>query len=131
MDAVTLIVSAVMAGLTTAATDVTKTAVKDTYEVFMNRLKNKVEGNEDAQEALAGVENKPESEARQAVLKEELAEADVERDEELIRLAQRFLAQIDKEGAQTGKYNISTSGGKGFVIGDNAQVEQHFGPEPD
>lgn len=131
MDEVTLIVSAVVAGLTTAATDVTKMAVKDTYELFMNRLKKKVEDKEDAQEALAGVEKKPESEARQAVLKEELAEMDVERDEELIRLAQRFLAQVDREGAQSGKYNVSITGGQGFVIGDNAQVEQHFGTDPD
>lgn len=130
MDPVTLIVTAIVAGAAAGATDVAKAAVKDTYGLFMNRLKKKVEGSEDAQEALAGVEKKPESEARQAVLKEELEETDIEQDEELLRLAQRVLAQVDSEGSQSGKYNISVSGGQGFVIGDNAQVEQRFGSEP-
>lgn len=130
MDSVTLIVSAVVAGLTAAATDVTKTAVKDAYDLFMSRLKKKVAGKEEAQAALAGVEKKPESAGRQAVLKEELAALEVTKDEELLRLAQAVMEKLDEPGAQTGKYNIHITGSQGIVIGDHANVEQRFRGNP-
>jgi uncharacterized protein YmfQ (DUF2313 family) len=130
MEPISLIVAAIVAGLTAAATDVTKTTVKDTYDLFRSRLKKKVEGKEDAQEALAAVEKRPDSEARQAVLKEELAGLDVTNDEELLRLAQAVMEKVDEPGSQAGKYNIRISGGQGFVIGDHAKVEQHFGSKP-
>ena len=126
MEPVALIIAAVVAGATAGAKDVIKSAVKDTYELFRARLKKKVGRNEDVQHALADVEKKPESEARQAVLKEELSETGADKDEELIRLAQQLLAQFDQKGAQSGKYNITISNGKGIVIGDNAKVTQHF-----
>lgn len=131
MDPVTLIVSAIVAGVTAGATDVAKTAVKDTYDLFMDRLKKKVKGKEDAQEALAGVEKKPESEARQAVLKEELASLEVAKDEELLKLAQAVLERLDESGAKSGKYNVSITGSQGIVIGDHAKVEQRFNAPPE
>ena len=33
---------------------------------------------------------------------------------------------MDPAGAQTGKYNITITGGKGIVVGDHAQVEMTF-----
>ena len=131
MEPVTLIVAAVVAGLTAAATDVTKAAVKDAYDLFMSRLKKKLEGKAEAQEALAGVEKRPDSEARQAVLKEELAGSEVSDDKELLELAQAVMEQLDEPGAQAGKYTIRISGGQGFVIGDHAKVEQHLGSKPE
>lgn len=131
MDPVTLIVSAIVAGVTAGATDVAKTAVKDTYNLFMNRLKKKFTGKEDVQEALAGVEKKPESKARQAVLEEEMAGLDIANDEELLKLAQAVLEKLDEPGAQAGKYNIHISGSQGIVIGDYAKVDQQFGTPPD
>lgn len=131
MDPVSLVVAAVVAGLTAAATDVTKTAVKDTYDLFMSRLRKKVEGQENAQEALAGVEKRPDSKGWQEDLQKELAALEVDKDDELVTLAQAVLKKLDEKGAQAGKYNITISGGQGFVIGDHAKVEQHFGTKPD
>lgn len=131
MDPITLVVSALAAGIAAGLTNVSKAAVKDTYEAFKARLKKKVEGHEDAQEALASVEKKPESENRQGVLKEELAELGIEKDEELIRLAKTIMEKLDVKGAQAGKYIINIADSQGIVIANRAEkVEQYFHSKP-
>ncbi len=131
MDPVTLIVTAIVAGLATGAGEVAKAGIKDVYDLFMGRLRGKVTGHEDAQAALSGVEKKPDSAGRQTTLKEELEAIGAADDKDLVDLAQDVLRKLDEQGAQTGKYNIQISGGQGFVIGDHAKVEQHFGTEPE
>jgi hypothetical protein len=127
MDPVSLIVTAVVAGLAAGAGEVAKAGIKDAYDLFMARLRSKVTGHEDAQAALSGVEKKPDSAGRQATLKEELEAIGAADDKDLVSLAQDVLRKLDEPGAQAGKYNITISGGQGFVIGDYAKVEQHFG----
>lgn len=128
MDPTSLVVTAVVAGLTAGITETAKTAVTNTYQVFKERLLSKVEGNEDAQAALVALEKKPESEGRQLSLKEELANQQVEKDTELIHLAQTFLEQLDQKGAQSGKYIITIQNAQGTVIGDKNTVTQTFTP---
>ena len=127
MDPVTLIVAALVAGLTAGLTDTAQSVVKDMYDALKERLQKKIEGHQEAQTALGTLENKPASEARQAVLKEELAGLDIVKDAELIDLAKLLLEKIDAEGAEQGKYNITIASAQGVVIGDHARVEQHFG----
>ena len=129
MDPITLVVAALVAGLTAGVTDTAKNAVKDMYMSLKARVQKKAEGHEKIQEALEKVESKPESVARQAVLKEELAEVSVEDDLELLELAKALLEKTDPNGAQSGKYNITITDAQGVVIGDHAQVEQHFGTQ--
>ena len=129
MDPVTLVVSALVAGLTAGVTDTAKTAVKDMYASLKARVLKNAEEHEEVQAALEKVENKPESAARQAVLKEELAEVSVGADKELLELAKTLLEKIDPQGAQSGKYNVTITDAQGVVIGDHAQVEQHFGTQ--
>lgn len=131
MEPVSLIVTAVVAGLAAGAGEVAKAGIKDAYDLFMARLRGKVSGHEDAQDALANVEKKPDSAGRQATLKEELAAIQAEQDSDLLNLAQTVLQKLDEKGAEAGKYNITISGGQGFVIGDHAKVEQHFGTKPE
>lgn len=127
MDPVTLIISALLSGVTASASDVAKAAVKDTYDLFISHLRKRIGSKEDALDALDKVEKKPESEARQEVLREELHDLNIDKDEELIQLAQTILQKLDKQGFQEGKYKVNISGGQGFVIGDHAKVDQHFG----
>ncbi len=127
MEPVTLIVTALVAGLAAGVGEVAKAGVKDAYDLFMSRFRGKVAGHEDAQTALANVEKKPDSEARQAFLQEELATIGAAQDTELLKLAQDVLRKLDEKGAQAGKYNVNISGGQGIVIGDGSQVTQHFG----
>ena len=44
----------------------------------------------------------------------------------MIRSAQGLLALVDPDGARSGKYNVSISGGKGIVVGDHAKVQMTF-----
>jgi hypothetical protein len=126
MDPISLVVAALVAGLTAGVTDTAKTAINDMYQAFTARLLPKVEGKEDAQSALVALEKKPDSEGRQLALKEELANLQVEKDTELIRLAQTFLEQADQKGMQAGKYVITIQNAQGTVIGDNNTVRQSF-----
>ncbi len=127
MDPVSLVVAALVAGLTAGLTDTAKVAITDTYNALKARLQKKVETKDEAKEALTSVEKKPASEARQAVLKEELAGLELEKDTELLTLAKTLLEKLDEKGAQAGKYNITIGSAQGVTIGDHAKVEQHFG----
>jgi hypothetical protein len=127
MDPISLVVAALVAGLVAGLTDTAKAAVKDTYDALKARLQKKVESKDDAKEALSSLEKKPDSEPRQAVLKEELAGLEIEKDTELLTLAKTLLEKLDEKGAQAGKYNITIGSATGVVIGDHAKVEQHFG----
>ncbi len=127
MDPITLVVSALVAGLTTGVTETAKTTVNEMYTSLKTRVQKKAEGITDVHEALNKVEDKPESKARQEVLKEELAKLKIEDDAELIELAEALLKKVDPQGTQSGKYNISITDAQGVVIGDHTQVEQHFG----
>lgn len=129
MDAIGLIVTALVAGLTSGVTESTTNAIKDTYTALKTRLWSKTEKNESAQTALIELEKKPESEGRQEVLKEELTGIGVENDAELLALAKEMMVKVDLLGAQQGKYNITLNNAQGVVIGDNPQVQQNFGKQ--
>ena len=131
MDPISLVVTALIAGLTAGMTETAKTAVLDTYQAFKARLLSKVETSEDAKSALEALEKKPDSEGRQTTMKEELSSLEVEKDTELIRLAQTFLEQADQKGAQSGKYVITIQNAQGTVIGDHNTVRQSFTNRPD
>jgi hypothetical protein len=45
----------------------------------------------------------------------------------LLRAARALLEQVDPEGARGGKYNVTVTGGKGVVVGDQATVTMNFG----
>lgn len=127
MDALSLIVSALAAGLSAGLTESATGAVKDTYTALKKRLSRKTEGQDKAQAALAALEEKPESKGRQEVLKEELSGMRIEEDGELLALAEELLRKVDSHITQQGKYNITINKGRGIVIGDASQVQQNFG----
>ena len=131
MDPISLVVAALVAGLTAGVTDTAKTAITDMYQAFKARFMPKVESSEDAKSAFDALEKKPDSEGRQLSLKEELTSLDVDKDAELVRLAQTFLEQLDQKGAQSGKYVITIQNAQGTVIGDKNTVRQNFTNRPD
>jgi len=129
MDPVTLVVSALIGGLTAGLTDTAKAATKDMYDALKARLMKKAETNEDAQDAIAKVEKQPESKARQELLKEELGKLSLDNDEELLKLAQSLLDALKESSDKAGKYNVDVQNSQGIVIGDNPNVTQNFGNE--
>lgn len=124
MDPAALIVSALVAGLTAGLTDTAKTAVKEAYDALKDQLQKRLADHPDAAQALAGVEKKPDSAPRQEVLKEELVNLKIEKDADLLTLAQSLLETLKADGAETGKYHVTISHSQGIAIGDQAQVVQ-------
>ena len=127
MDPVTLVVSALLGGLTAGLTHTAKAGIKDMYDAFRSRLMKKTEKNEDAQDAIAKVEKQPNSKARQELLKEELGKLELDKDDELLKLAQSLLELLKESGGKTGKYDVDIQNSQGIVVGDNANVTQNFG----
>ena len=131
MDPITMIVTALVTGLSAGLSDTAEKIIPELFNAFKARLAAKVSGKPDAENALQAVTNKPESEPRQAVLKEELELLEAEKDEKLLELAQAVLQKADPAGAQAGKYNIKVYGGQGITIGDHAQVTNTFNAPPE
>jgi hypothetical protein len=118
-DPISIIIGALIAGAGAAAKDVADKAVKDAYQGFRTLIVRKFGSKTDVEEALAGVEKKPESEARQSVLKEELTNAGAAQDTELIEQAQAFLALLKEDGV------ISAATYQATVSGSGAAAQDH------
>jgi len=121
---VSLIIAALAAGATGALKDTAGEAVKDAYAGLKSLLKRKLAGRQFAQDVIDRHETAPAD--WEKPLRSELAEAGVADDEEVVKEAQKLLAQVDPAGAARGKYNVTISGGKGIVVGDHATVTMNF-----
>jgi hypothetical protein len=130
MDPLTILVTALVTGAAEKLKPTAGKVVEDAYAGLKGLLLRKFGEREDVGDALTKVEQKPDSEGRKAVLKEELEAVEAHTDEELLAAAKALLEKADPQGAQKGKYKIDFHGEvKGVVIGDHAQVEQRFGSD--
>ncbi len=98
MDVITTAIISALAGLS-------KDAVKDSYNAIKAALKEKFGAKSELMEAIDKLEKKPDSKGRQEVLQEEVEEAKVNDDTEIVQLAQELL---DKLKDQPGKQVVIT-----------------------
>ena len=92
MDPVTTaIVAALAAGLAKGVTKVGESVVADAYNALKNALQRKYGGDKKLAKAIRAVEEKPQSASNLQALEARLARYQVERDAELMRLAERLL----------------------------------------
>ena len=115
MDPLTVIISALTAGAAAAAKDVVAQAVKDGYVGLKALIVRRFGQKADVKDALKGVEKKPDSEARQAVLKEELKAAGAAQDAEVVRQAQALLELLKQHGLVSGTTYKATLVGSGAI----------------
>lgn len=121
MDPVALLVAALAAGATAAAKDLSTQAVKDGYAKLKTLIVDKFGHKADVGTALAQVEQKPDSENRKGVLREELQAAGAEKDDELLKQAQLLLELLEKHGIKTGvSYSASNTGSGAIAQGPGA-----------
>jgi hypothetical protein len=99
MDPITLITTALVAGAVAASKDVAAQAVKDAYAGLKALIVRKFGAQSDAEDAMEAVEKRPDSEARQAMLAEELAIAKAAEDAEVLKQAQALLDLLQKSQA--------------------------------
>lgn len=127
MDPVGVILTALAAGATTAAKDTASQAVRDAYTGLRTLIQKRFANKPKAEQALAEYETN--EEMWQKPLQESLAETGADRDETIIRQAKHVLQLVKTQQASQGKYNVQIGEGRGIVIGDQAEVEQHFANE--
>ena len=117
MEPISLILAALGAGAIAATKDVAGTAVKDAYEGLKALIKKKFaeQGKGDPSTIIEKFEKKPE--VTKPLLEDELKEAGLEKDEEILKAAEAVMTKKDPEGASTGKYDFR--GAMGVQVGDH------------
>lgn len=108
MDPISAIVTALVAGAVEAAKPTAVQAVKDAYSGLKALIVRKFSG---ATTPLQGVEEKPASEARQSVLKEELSATAIDRDAEIARALQHLVAMLQQHAPQSVTHFAATVDG--------------------
>ena len=112
------------AGAIAATKDVAGTAFKDAYEGLKALIKKKFaeQGKDDPSTIIEKFEKKPE--VTKPLLEDELKEAGLEKDEEILKAAEAVMVKKDPEGASTGKYDFR--GAKGVQVGDYNTQTNNF-----
>ena len=124
MDPISLILTALAAGASSALKDAAGQAVKDTYSALKSLVRRKLQGDEIAEAQLDEIEGK--DAPKLAALKPHLEAVGADRDEELVQLARDLMERLDPEGTQAGKYRVKITGGNVGAVGDNASVNMTF-----
>lgn len=125
----------VTAGVAGGVTVVAQSAIVDAYNALKAKLADKFGRDGELVQAVESLEKRPQSEGRQAVVREELEAAKAVADAELQQLAQRLLEALQSSpDGQTavGKYQVDARGANIGVMGDQATVKDgiHFSTRP-
>jgi len=118
MDPITTaIVAALTAGAASGLTDVGKKAIADAYDGLKTLLKKKFGHESEVVKSVERLEVRPDSASRQGTLAEEMADAKVAQDADILHAAQTLLDQItiQPNGGQhiqnvIGNYNAVVQG---------------------
>ena len=127
MDPLSLILGALAAGAATATTAVADEAVKDTYKGLKILVQRKFAGKPDAELVLAKHEDKPE--IWKEPLKAELVEVAADRDDEIIKAAEKLMTVVNEQiGSQTidrRSGGVYFENGSVHITGDVVGRDQH------
>ncbi|MDZ7994245.1 MAG: CHAT domain-containing protein [Nostoc sp. EfeVER01] len=123
MEAISLIITALVAGAGAAAKDTAGTAVKDAYQGLKSLIKKKLEGDVLGQ---AMVDAKPE-EIKQAegLLKDKITKAGADQDQEIVKVAQDLLEKLKE---QPGEQEIINQTQTNTVSGNTVSGNLNFSP---
>lgn len=126
MDGISLIIAALIAGAEKAAGKTVENAATDAYNILKALIKHKFAGDKKAEFVLEEHEIDPET--YEAPLKKKLAEAEVDKDEKIIKAAQELLKQVKtEESAAVGKFKVEFQGEvKGIQMGDHDRQTNTF-----
>lgn len=132
MDPVSVILSALAAGASAlalkAAENLGQNVAQDVYNSLKALIKCKFEsqGKSDLAIILDKYEEKPEK--TKPLLEDELIEIGADRDEEIIKMAQKLLEQLKPQEAAEGKFSVQISGGtvQGLTQHNTGEITQHF-----
>lgn len=133
MDPISLVVTALAAGVAPGLTSVAKESMKDAYDGLKRLVSSKLSDRPEAARLLEPGSLGGEDEHRESELRQALAESGADQDRAIVRAAQEVMQHHDPSGLREGKYDV-TIGGVNFhgpavatVIGNTGSVTQHFG----
>ena len=126
MDPLTLLLSALTAGITASVKDTTSTAVKDAYTGLKTLIQRKFADQPKAQTALVEYEEDPDT--YEKPLKKALTQGHLDQDEAILAAAQHLMTLLQPQQVAMGKYNVQITGTvQGYAQGDHQHVTMHFG----
>jgi RIP homotypic interaction motif len=128
MDPITLVVTALAAGATSALQDGASAAVKDAYARLKVLVKRRFAARPKGELLLAEHEAAPQK--WQAPLAAELSAAGADSDADLVAAAQALMSLVDEAGARSGKYVVAVRDSQGVQVGDHNTQTNTFGPRP-
>jgi len=127
MNPIPLILTALASGALLIAKETASEAIRDVYHGLKKLVQRKVAGKQDAGHVLTRYEQSPES--WRIPLESMLTEAAADKDEEIIKTAQKLMALMNPKKAAMGEYDVQIHGSVqeviAFVIRDG---EQHRVP---
>jgi hypothetical protein len=115
----------ILAAIVGALAKLAEPAVKDAYDALKGLLVRKTGDKSRVVKAVEGLEEKPGSEGRKLTLKEDLGDAGLERDDEVLRLARALLEKLGGQGAAGGVAVTQTVTGSGNVFSGTGNVTVH------
>jgi hypothetical protein len=122
MDPLTLIISALTAGVAAATQTVVGDAIKEAYVGLKGLLQQKFAGKQSAEIALDEHETDPTT--WETPLKKALTQAQADQDEAIIKAAQRVMSLVPQQAAIG---NVQITGNVGtFIYGEKNKTTQNF-----
>ena len=129
MDPISLITGALAAGAVPALKDAAGQAIKDAYSGLKALIKKRFEEKKDAKGEMVLTEYESDHETWEKPLQKALAQAEADKDEAIIKTAQKIMELLQPKQAAMGKFNIQAENSQIGAIGDNTRIEGgiHFG----
>lgn len=125
MDPVTVIITALAAGAVDVVKPTATEVVKDSYQGLKDALVRKFGGSSEVVKAAKNVETRPDSEARQSVLKEELTAVESELGD-IPQMAEALLQALQASGSISSEAHLAGDGtivqGEGNVVAGRGGV---------
>ena len=131
MDPITTaILAALAAGAAAGATDVGKKAIADAYEGLKAIIKKKFGKESEVAKAVENLEGKPDSPARQALLKEEVAAVKAGQDAEILAAVKALEEKLKTHGGERIQKMLRSEGGEQTMRGRGGAQKQEMADSP-
>lgn len=126
MDAVNIILTALMSGATAGAQGIAGDAIRDAYQALKSLIQNRAAGRQSAETILTKYEEN--TDTWEKPMKDLLVEIRADQDRLILEAAELFLAELKAQEPRGPKFNLQVKGDvQGMVQGDHANVTMNFG----
>ncbi|MCA9997929.1 MAG: hypothetical protein KDE56_19350 [Anaerolineales bacterium] len=131
MDPITTtILAALVAGVTAGVTEVGKKAIVDAYEGVKKVIKTKLGEGSELLKAIMGLEAKPESDGRKAIVEEEVAAAKADQDADILAAVTLLQKTLAAHGDERIQKMLRSEGGEQIMRGRGGLQDQWMSDSP-